>query len=70
MRGATLHVDRRDLRERRRPMAKLARQHLANEEVALELVANFPTQFWDDVANRTSRLIKQLIEDCLEAKRV
>jgi putative transposase len=51
-------------------MAKLARQQVANEEAeALELVANFSKQFWDDVANRTSRLIKQLIEECLEAKR-
>jgi putative transposase len=51
-------------------MAKLARLHVVNEDAeALELVANFPTQFWDDVANRTSRLIKQLIEECLEEKR-
>lgn len=51
-------------------MAKVARRQLAKEEgEVLELFSNFPKQFWDDAADRASRLIKQLIEECLEEKR-
>jgi len=51
-------------------MAKVARRQLAKEEgEVLELFSNFPRQFWDDAADRASRLIKELIEQCLEAKR-
>ena len=51
-------------------MAKVARRQLAKEEgEVLELFSNFPRQFWADAADRASRLIKQLIEDCLEEKR-
>jgi putative transposase len=49
-------------------MSKLARRTEAEAE-ALELIANFGKQFWGDVAVQVTRLIKQLIEDCLEAKR-
>jgi transposase-like protein len=43
---------------------------LANEEVELlELISNFGRQFWDDVAKQVSRLVKRLIEECLEEKR-
>jgi hypothetical protein len=51
-------------------MAKVARQQVAHEEgEVLELFSNFGKQFWHDVAQQASRLIKDLIEECLEAKR-
>lgn len=52
-------------------MATLARQQEATREDQdrLELVTNLPQQFWHDVGKQITGLVKQLIEDCLEAKR-
>lgn len=52
-------------------MVKLARRQTESKEDAevLELISNFGKQFWDDVAHQVARLVKHLIEECLEAKR-
>jgi putative transposase len=52
-------------------VAKLAQQRIATEDesAVFELIANLGRQFWDDVSNQVARLVKQLIEQCLEAKR-
>jgi transposase-like protein len=52
-------------------MSKLARRASAVREEAdvIELISNFGKSFWDDVARRVGVLVKQLVEQCLEAKR-
>jgi putative transposase len=52
-------------------VTKLARKQAsdADQLEILELISNFGKEFWDDVARQVSRLVKQLIESCLEAKR-
>jgi putative transposase len=51
-------------------MAKLARKQAETDELeVLEVFSNLGKQFWVDVSCRVTRLIKHLIEECLEAKR-
>lgn len=49
-------------------MAKLARQPAAGG-ADIEVIANFSKAFWDEVAREVSKLVKDLIERCLEDKR-
>jgi transposase-like protein len=52
-------------------MSKLAPQTTQTNDAAdvLELFSNLGKQFWDDVSHEVARLIKHLIEQCLEEKR-
>jgi putative transposase len=52
-------------------MSTLARQQEpAREEAAvIELISNFGRSFWDDVTRKVAALVKELVEQCLEAKR-
>jgi len=52
-------------------MAKVARPSAAEKQAAtsLELIANLARLFWDDVADRITALVRQLVEEFLEAKR-
>src|SRR6266508_4061863 len=52
-------------------MAKVAREQAAQEDAgrSLELIANLARLFWDDVADRIAGLVRQLVEEFLEARR-
>jgi putative transposase len=52
-------------------MAKVARPSAAEKQAAtsLELITNLARLFWDDVADRIASVVKQLVEEFLEARR-
>lgn len=52
-------------------MAKVARPSAAEKQAAtsLELITNLARLFWDDVADRITALVRQLVEEFLEARR-